>query len=195
MLTAATMLGCVASVPRDIDNSCRIFEEKRSWYHAATLSYRRWGVPIPVQLAIIHQESRFRARARPPRRKILWVIPGPRPSTAAGYTQALTTTWNEYVRDSGNWGADRDDFADAADFIGWYGDRSAKRAGIAKGDAYSLYLAYHEGDGGFVRRTYGDKDWLKSVAAKVSRRATIYGRQLAACEEELQPRWWQVWLR
>ena len=58
------------------------------------------------------------------------------------------------------YGADRDDFNDAIDFIGWYNDQSSRRSKISKSDAYNLYLAYHEGQG--LRASYtahiGD-DW------------------------------------
>jgi len=29
-------------------------------------------------------------------------------------------TWDDYIKESGNWGADRDDFDDAIDFMGWF---------------------------------------------------------------------------
>ena len=79
------------------------------------------------------------------------------------------------------------------DFIGWYAARSVKRNGIAPGNAYSLYLAYHEGDGGYSRRSYVGKQWLVDVARKVQRRADQYRRQLPACEERFKPRWWTLW--
>lgn len=186
--------GCTASTPRDIDNGCEIFRERHSWYRAAQRADERWGVPVEVQLAIIHQESRFQATAKPPRRKILWVIPGPRPSSSYGYTQALRTTWSEYQRENGLWGADRDDFRDAVDFIGWYANRTSRRVGIPRDDAYRLYLAYHEGDGGYRRGSYRTKPVIMAAAARVRDRAVRYRRQLAACREELdRPRFWWFW--
>ena len=190
-----SLAGCTARAPSNLDNSCAIFDEKRSWYRATSRSQKRWGVPIHVQLAIIHQESRFQADAKPPRRKILWIIPGPRPSTAEGYTQALDITWDEYRKLTGNRGADRDDFDDSVDFIGWYGDRSTRRAGISRSDAYRQYLAYHEGAGGYLRGTYKNKGWLVRVAAKVRDRADRYRRQLTTCEDRFKARWWQFWRR
>lgn len=147
-----------------------------------------------MQLAIIHQESRFRARARPPRRRILWIIPGPRPSSAFGYTQALSTTWREYIRASGNRGADRNDFSDAVDFLGWYTARTARNTGVSQSDAYSLYLAYHEGDGGFLRKTYARKKWLLAAARRVQASAARYRKQLSTCESRFKRRWWLLWL-
>ena len=48
-----------------------------------------------------------------------------------------------------NYGADRDDFGDTIDFIGWYNNVSNEQLGIDKQDAFRLYLAYHEGHGGY----------------------------------------------
>jgi hypothetical protein len=184
VLSLTLLVGC-ATQPRNINDICAVFREKPAWYRDAKHSYRKWGVPIPVMMAIIHQESSFRAYARPPRKKFLGFIPGPRPSTAYGYAQVLTTTWDHYIRKTGNRGADRDDFADVVDFLGWYGELSSKKCGIAKNDAYHLYLAYHEGRQGFLDRTYRRKEWLLAVAGKVSRRARTYSGQLTRCRGEL----------
>jgi hypothetical protein len=172
--------------PRNVHDLCDIFRENRDWYESAHESQGRWGVPIPVMMAIIYQESEFEAEARPPRTSCLWIFPGPRPSSALGYAQALDTTWKEYQRYTGNTGADRDDFGDAVDFVGWYCYMSHKRCKIARNDAYSLYLAYHEGQGGFNRGTYQRKTWLKQAAVRVKSRAKTYERQLASCESEFQ---------
>ena len=47
------------SRPGDI---CAVFTEKPGWYAASRSSAARWGVPEAVQLAVIYQESGFRAR-------------------------------------------------------------------------------------------------------------------------------------
>jgi len=177
--------GCTTSPPRDVENICAIFFEKDDWYPAAAEARDEWGSPIPVMMAIIHQESRFRADARPPRRKYLGFIPGPRPSSAYGYSQAKDTTWSEYQRDAGRFGADRDDFADAIDFVGWYNRQSGRRSGLDPRNTYGLYLAYHEGHGGYNRATYLHKPWLMEVARKVQARAATYQVQLGYCEGQL----------
>ena len=64
-----------------------------------------------------------------------------------------------------------------------------KRTGIRPHDAYSMYLAYHEGAGGYLRGTYKKKQWLKDVARKVERRAASYQRQLVGCQENLDSNW------
>ena len=167
-------------------NICEIFREHPKWYEGARKSSDKWGVPIPVLMAIIHQESSFIPDAKPPRTSCLWIFPGPRPSSAYGYAQARDETWDEYQKSTGNTWADRDSFEDAVDFVGWYCDLSFKRSGISKQDAYGLYLAYHEGHGGYNRKTYLKKKWLVSVARKVRARANTYRRQLDSCEGEFR---------
>jgi hypothetical protein len=188
--SVACIAGCSVGPPRNVHDSCAIFDEKPRWYDAAKEAERRWGTPVAVQLAIIHQESRFDAKAKPRRRRILGIIPGPRPSTAYGYAQALQSTWDDYRRDTGNWRARRADFADAADFVGWYTHKTSRATGVSKRDAYSLYLAYHEGDGGFRRGTHKRKPWLLSTARRVSDLAARYNQQLARCEANLQRGGW-----
>ena len=197
MLATAT-IGCASKAPpSNIHDSCVIFYEKDHWYEAAKAAERRWGTPIPVQLAIIHQESKFDARAKPRRMRILGFIPGPRPSTAYGYAQALTSTWSAYVDETGNWSASRTDFADATDFVGWYTARTARMNRVSRGDAYNLYLAYHEGDAGYRRGTYKRKSWLLATARKVATLADRYRVQLARCETRLaeESRGWFSWAR
>jgi hypothetical protein len=194
MLLLLLVGGCATAPPKNIDNVCSIFRDKRGWYDDARDAHKAWGVPIPVLMAFVHQESRFVARAKPPRRKILGFIPGPRPSDAYGYSQALQSTWDEYKRSAGRYGADRDDFADAIHFVGWYNYQSWKRNGIDRHDAYRLYLAYHEGHGGYARATYRDKRWLLAVARKVDARAQRYEVQLNSCRAELEKqRGWFNW--
>ncbi len=192
-LPLIALVGCTTSPPRNIDNLCDIFEEKNGWYDDAADSRDEWGTPIPIMMAMMHQESRFHAKAKPPRKKIFGFIPGPRPSSAYGYSQAKKSTWKEYKSSAGNYGADRDDFADAIDFVGWYNNKSKQRSGIARNDAYRLYLAYHEGHGGYNRGTYRKKKWLMDVARKVERKANTYQQQLNGCEEDLKSGWFFGW--
>ncbi|MEP1471790.1 MAG: transglycosylase SLT domain-containing protein [Halieaceae bacterium] len=190
LLALLALGGCTASQPKDVNNVCSIFEEKGGWYDDAADSRDEWGSPIPVMMAIMHQESKFEAKAKPPRKKIFGFIPGPRPSDSYGYSQALGSTWKGYKKSAGRYGADRDDFGDAIDFIGWYNHQSYKRSGIAKTDTYRLYLAYHEGHGGYNRGSYRSKQWLIDVAKKVNRRANTYQSQLNGCEKSLKDDGW-----
>lgn len=183
-LLAVFLCGCATPQPQNVDNICEIFRENTEWYDDARKSYEKWRIPIPVLIAILHQESKFISDARPPRTTCLWVLPGPRPSSAYGYSQAMNGTWDQYRKSTGNKGADRDDFGDSVDFVGWYCDLSSRKCNISRSDAYNLYLAYHEGHGGFNRSTHQQKPWLLGVANKVQARATKYKGQLASCEQE-----------
>jgi hypothetical protein len=167
--------------PAAVNNVCHIFRQYPAWYEDAKNAQSRWYVPIHVQMAILHQESKFQANAKPPYQFLLGVIPMGRPSTAYGYTQALDTTWDLYRRSSGHYFASRQNFSDGVDFIGWYANMAYQRAKIPRTDAYRLYLAYHEGVGGYMNQTYLRKPWLMQVAHKVSAQAAIYQAQLANC--------------
>jgi hypothetical protein len=180
---AAVLLGlaCANLPPRQLDDLCGIFAEKREWRGAALAAEERWGAPLPVLMAVLHQESRFRARARPDWRTALGVIPLGPASSAYGYGQVKVGTWQDYRRHAGRPDARRDRFEDAVDFVGWYADVIARSAGIAKHDAFHLYLAYHEGPTGFGRRSFDAKPWLLGVAQKVKERADLYARQRSQC--------------
>lgn len=191
LLFCVSLLGaCTATQPKNTEDICDIFREKDDWYDDAADSTKEWGSPIAVMMAIMYQESRFQSKAKPPRKKILGFIPGPRPSSAYGYSQAKKSTWKDYKRSAGRYGADRDDFSDAIDFIGWYNFQSHKRSGISRKDTYRLYLAYHEGHGGYNRGTFRKKKWLMDVARKVERKANSYQQQLVGCEEKLKSGGW-----
>ena len=194
LLGSAFLAACATAPPKNVDNVCAIFDGKRGWYEDARDAEKAWDSSIPVMMAIVHQESRFVANSKPPRKKILGFIPGPRPSDSYGYSQALESTWKAYQRSAGSYGADRDDFGDAIDFVGWYNHQSYLRNGIAKDDAYRLYLAYHEGHGGYERGTYRSKDWLLKVGRKVADRSAAYQRQLLSCKADLDKgRGWFDW--
>lgn len=182
---------CATAPPSKPENICNIFREKSGWYKDAKAAEKRWGTPIQVQMAIIYQESSYRHNVKPPRGRLLWVIPWRRPSSAYGYTQALDSTWKWYKKQTGNSWASRASFADATDFVAWYVAQSNKTIGISKWDAYSNYLAYHEGQAGFKRGTYKNKSWLKKTAYRVSARAKRYASQLSGCRKDLERSgWW-----
>lgn len=167
--------------PRNLENACAIAAERPAYMRAMKDTERRWGVPVNVQMAVIHQESKFIGDARTPHRYALGIIPMGRQSSAYGYSQALDGTWDDYRRKTGNRRARRDKISDATDFMGWYMNDSTRILGISKLDAASQYLAYHEGRSGFANGSHGNKAWLVDVAGKVNARAELYRLQLASC--------------
>lgn len=176
-------IGC--SPASYLEDVCALLSQRPSWYVSARQAYEKWGVPVPLQLAIIHQESKFSAKAAPPRLRVFGLIPWGRASSSYGYAQATEGTWRWYMQKTGNHTAERDDFADAVDFIGWYCALSKELLGIPTVDAYHQYLAYHEGHRGFQTKTHEGKAWLLRIARDVESRTERYRRQLNYCEDEL----------
>src|SRR3989338_5701441 len=164
--------------PQNMDDACSIFEQYPDWYWSAREGQRNWGVPVKKKLAIMYQESRFDPTIRPPRTHLFGVIPWFRPTTAFGYTQSLDETWRRYQYATHSYAANRDDFDDATDFIGWYGYTIRVRLGTPFISAEDLYLAYHEVENGYLHKSYMSKPWLIQVAQKVQRRANMYQAQL-----------------
>lgn len=191
--SVVTLGGCSSSPPEQPDNLCEIFYEKRDWYDAAAAMRDSWGVPIHVPMAMMYQESSFKHDAKPPKDYILWIIPWGRVSSAYGYSQAKTPTWDDYQRETGRSWASRSDFDDAIDFMGWFISKSHSVNGVSKWDAYAQYLNYHEGWGGYKRKTYLQKQWLISTAKRVDSRAKTYAAQLKTCEDDLKRGWlWRL---
>ena len=166
-------------------DSCVLFDEKKNWYKATKKSYDKWKAPIALQLAIINQESSFKQFAKPARKKLFGIIPSSRPSSAFGYAQVINPTWDWYKLKNGKNNASRANFSDVTDFIGWYSDQTTKILGIPKNDFYNQYLAYHEGHGGWKKKSFQSKKWLIDVAKNVESTGNKYNNQLKQCESEL----------
>ncbi len=182
-------------VPVHMNNACAIFKEYPRWYADLSKAEKRWKLPIPVALAIMHQESHFHALALTPHRRLLGIpIPWTHQTTARGYAQAIDSTWQRYQTRTHHFWVDRSSFASAADFMGWFSQTAHHRAGIRQSDAYDLYLAYHEGVGGYLEHKYNQKPWLKHVAWRVQHQANNYQVQLKHCQLELPSQsWWHYW--
>ena len=173
--------------PEEARDICALFERRPEWRRSVEQAQERWGTPAPITMAFIYQESAFVSTARPPKRKLFGILPWGRPSSAYGYSQALDSTWQRYQEETGNRRHRRDRFADAVNFIGWYNDLSDRECGISKRNAREMYLAYHEGQGGYKRGTHRAKRWLLDVADRVAERATRYRGQLASCAAVKEP--------
>jgi hypothetical protein len=168
--------------PSTVVDACRMQTERPKWFDAMRRTEAKYGVPVAVQLATIARESSFVADAKPTRRVGSGIFSRNVPrSSAYGYAQALDGTWDDYRRATGRHRADRDDFADASDFIGWYMNEAVRVNGLAPHDAYNQYLAYHEGKAGYARGSYKSKAWLPGVARDVEAWSVIYQTQLRTC--------------
>lgn len=184
------LTACGHRPPEQVTDACLILEDNRAWWRALQRTEERWGIPPGVQLAILRRESSFNAHARPARNRLLGIIPTTRPSSAYGYAQALDQTWDWYRRDTGRRGADRDDFSDAVDFVGWYSSKSRQLSGVQTTQARELYLTYHEGHGGYNRGSYRGRTWLINAANSVASDASRYQAQIDRCERRLNRRFW-----
>lgn len=187
-LATALVTGCATAPPKNPTNLCAIFEQYPDWHEAAEDTRQKWGAPAHVTMAMMFQESSFRHDARPPMRWFLF-IPYGRASSAYGYAQAKDETWADYRRETGNGWADRDDFDDAMDFMGWYMSKTSRLNGISKWDAYGQYLNYHEGWTGYRRGNHLRKRWLLGVSRKVESRAKRYAEQYWDCKDKLDSGW------
>lgn len=184
LMLVMVVAGCGArnhSAPRDLENACAILDERPHYLRAFRSAERSWGVPVPVIMAMIYQESKFIGDNRPPHRYALGVIPVGRQSSAFGYSQALDGTWREYQEAHGGRGTRRDNIHHAADFMGWYMSQTRDQLSIPMTDARNHYLAYHEGRTGYRRGSYNAKAWLVRIAREVADRAVIYDVQLRQC--------------
>ncbi len=182
---------CSNEIPLNQDDICKMLDDNPSWKKPLLDTEKKWGAKPSTVMAIIRQESSFDSKAAPDREKILWVFPGKRPSSARGYSQAVKSTWEEYQNETGNNWARRASFKNSVDFIGWYLSK-ARSSGIQNYEVEKLYLAYHEGYGGYKRGTFKEKDWLLSVAKKVKLNAAKYERQLKNCEIVVKKRNWNI---
>ena len=165
----------------NLDDACAIVQARPSWKRQMQKVEKRWELPVSVQMAIIWQESKFAKRAKTGRKYILGFIPAGRVSSAYGYAQVIDGTWDWYRKDTGKRRARRDNFGDAVDFMGWYTDITTRKYGVPKSDVRNQYLAYHEGHGGYKRKSYNKKAWLVQVANNLVGRERMYRRQLKNC--------------
>ena len=187
LILATMIVAFVAScgggskAPRNLDNACSIVRQQPKILRAMKKTERKWNVPVHVQMAIIHQESKFVQDARTPMKYVLGVLPMGRQSSAYGYAQALDGTWEEYQKSEGSRRSKRTNIRHATDFMGWYMNQTNEVTGIPLHDARNQYLAYHEGRTGYLRGSYKSKSWLIRVADQVGSRSAMYQHQLASC--------------
>ena len=188
------LAGCgTASPPTRQADICEVFRQYPDWYDYARKSASRW-------------EHRSTCRCRScATNRVIGATPGRRangsgsnrsgrPSSAKGYAQAQDPVWNEYQAERGRLFRSRGDMEDALDFIGWYNHRTRRQLGIPLTDAQRLYLAYHEGQGGYRRGTWRDKPKVQRAARRVAATSDRYRAQLVRCESSFRcDSWYQVW--
>ncbi len=188
VLVSASLLmlaGCGSTPPGAINDMCAVFDQRsgffNDWYSEARRAEKRYGIPVHVMMATIRVESGFDGDARPPRKKFLGIVPGKRPSSAFGYSQALNGTWDQYRRETGRGMARRTDFGDSIDFVGWYYSKTVQKYGVPPDDAFTLYLSYRYGWTGFSRGNWRSDSGAMKSAARTANFADTYAFQLAKC--------------
>jgi hypothetical protein len=157
---------------------CDWFQRYPHWRTATKAVEQRWHIPVALQMAIVWQESRFHAHARPYR--LTWA--GRRPaSSARGYAQALNGTWRQYLKETGQIAADRTSFKASVDFIGWYLAGAKRALSLNNSQVAALYLAYHEGIAGYRKGSYHRQPALMRTARQVAAQAVRYHVALRGC--------------
>ena len=182
----AALAACASAPPRHSEDLCAVFRQYPGWYDDAKQAEKRWGTPSNVLMAFVRHESGYNADVRPKRHWFLGFIPLPRDSSAYGYAQAQDPAWDEYLKQTGGWFKGRADMDDALDFVGWYNHKTHEELGISYRDAEHLYIAYHEGIGGYKSGAWRHKHQLLEVAEGVDHRARAYGAKLRRCEKEFR---------
>jgi hypothetical protein len=165
LMIAGGLMNTVTAQPLKAANICRVFKKHPGWYASAKQTEAKWGIPVPVQMAIMKQESHFDSDAKNPN------------SSAYGYAQALKGTWHVYQKDVDS-GSKRDNFKDASNFIGWYASKMKKEAGVSPKSAYQVYLAYYNGIGEYKHDKRTDHFKNAGLAHNVERTAEKYRSQL-----------------
>jgi hypothetical protein len=173
-ITLLLVLALSACRPREVaapplpspDATCALIAQHSGWAHALAAAEQRWGTPPFLLLAFIRQESNFRRDARSPKTR------GP-----YGYPQAVARTWETYRQAVQRPRADRNDFAAAVDFVGWYAHDTRTRTGAEYLNVSAHYLAYSRGSAG----TGPPSTAARRNAAKVAAFARAYAIDLEAC--------------
>jgi hypothetical protein len=157
----------VAAPPAPPPNAtCALIASHPGWARALADAQRRWETPPYLLLAFIRQESNFRRDARNPKTR------GP-----YGYPQAVARTWDNYRQAVRRPKADRNSFADAVDFVGWYAHETRDRAGVEYLNVTAHYLAYSRGPAAKGSPSAP----ARRNAAKVAAFARAYAIDLEAC--------------
>ena len=145
-------------------NACSVLNAHEGWDEALKNANEKYHVSAGAIMAIIDQESRFKANAHN----------GP----YLGYSQASPQTWSWFLRSSKIGAKPRTDFAASAMFVGWHFNAMHDKLGISLSNVKSQYLAYKLGVGGYMK---GGSASANAIASKISRRAAMFNEQLDDC--------------
>ncbi|MCA0371563.1 MAG: transglycosylase SLT domain-containing protein [Proteobacteria bacterium] len=145
-------------------NACNVLKAHEGWDDALKASTQKYHVSAGAIMAIIDQESRFKANAHN----------GP----YLGYAQASPQTWAWFLRSSKIGAKSRSDFAASAMFVGWHFNAMHDKLGISLSNVKSQYLAYKLGVGGYMK---GGNKSAHAITAKVAKRAAAFNLQLSDC--------------
>ena len=161
---------------------CHIYERRPHWDWILNDVEEEYGVSKFLILSVMNQESSFRSNARPPFKKLFGFIPyWERLSSSHGYSQAVNGTWEMFQKNTKMFDTSRTSFKDSAIFISWYFKESQRKNNIALNDYSNLYLSYHEGWGGYNKKTFLKKKNLPKIAQKVNKYTIKYKNQYSQC--------------
>lgn len=151
---------------------CGLLDRQEGWADALKVASQTWRVSPGTLLAVIDQESRFRANAMGAG------ATGPNGVRNFGFAQANLRTWNWFLRDTGRGSGARTDFALSVQFVGWHFATMERRLGIPRDQTVRHYLVYKMGEGGFRR---GASAASRAIATRLSSRAQTHDTALQAC--------------
>lgn len=160
-----------AEAPPPANETCALIASHKGWTEALANAEARWETPAAALLAVVRQESNFEVPDR-----------NNQPLAPYGYAQADSRTWSAYRTAVKRPRADRANFTDAVDFIGWYFAATRARTGAKYSDVTTHYLAYSRGQ----NRPGKASPAARKNAAKVAAYAKAYAKDLAACPPTLK---------
>jgi hypothetical protein len=177
LLLFAALAACSAPKPAETplqpaNATCALIASHKGWAEALANAQARWETPPAPLLAVVRQESNFEVPKR-----------ATQPLAPYGYAQADARTWSAYRTAVKRPHADRADFADAVDFIGWYFAATRARTGANYAKQLAThYLAYSRGQ----NRPGKASPAARKNAAQVVAYAKAYQKDLAACPPKLK---------
>jgi hypothetical protein len=172
MSLALAVIMSPGAVKAQTADMCGLIAKNPSWQESLRATQEKWQVKPSIILAIIDHESRFKADARGQG------ATGPNPMRNFGYAQARLTTWNWYLRETGQASGSRTDFALATDFIGWHFATMEPRIGAPRNNVFAHYLAYKVGEAGFRR---GAPESARALATRIQTQARQLDVHLNGC--------------